>query len=282
MKITFCVLIALGVTIEGYTQNNTPVKAPAAKKGNTDSDIRFKGQHYDFTLKKVVATDRQTAFDPAIYFNPVKLTIPQTNFRIGYFFKDHYSISLAFDHMKYVMRQDQRVKMSGTISESGTEYDGTYDNEEIVLASDFLQYENTDGLNYVNVELGRHDRLIAHQGQNGKDAVGLWTVEGVSAGFMFPRTDSHLLNNRRNNEYHVAGYGTSLKVGLRLELFSYFFIQSEVKGGYINMPNLRPTEFASEKAQQHFLFFQTNLLFGLTFPLPQGSKKSAEPAFPAN
>jgi hypothetical protein len=33
------------------------------------------------------------------YINPVKMTIPQTNFRIGYFINDHYSIALGVDHM---------------------------------------------------------------------------------------------------------------------------------------------------------------------------------------
>ena len=38
----------------------------------TNSDIRFKGNNYDFTISKVIAKDRQTpfAFDP--YFHPLK------------------------------------------------------------------------------------------------------------------------------------------------------------------------------------------------------------------
>jgi hypothetical protein len=32
-----------------------------------------------------------------------KMTHSQTNFRIGYFINDHYSIALGVDHMKYVM-----------------------------------------------------------------------------------------------------------------------------------------------------------------------------------
>src|SRR5690606_34220025 len=109
------------------------VRLPVSKKGKmfiswgwnranySRSDIHFKGRDYNFTLKKVTATDKPTGFDPAIHFNPLKLTIPQTNFKMGYFLNDHYSISFAFDHMKYVMQQDQRVKMSGTIMQSGTE-----------------------------------------------------------------------------------------------------------------------------------------------------------------
>ena len=56
----------------------------------TDSDIHFTGENYDFILYDVQANDRQSpiGFDP--YLNPVKLTVPQTNFRVGYFLSDHY------------------------------------------------------------------------------------------------------------------------------------------------------------------------------------------------
>lgn len=229
------------------------------------SDIHFKGRDYNFTLKKVTATDKPTGFDPAIHFNPLKLTIPQTNFKMGYFLNDHYSISFAFDHMKYVMQQDQRVKMSGTIMQSGTEYDGIYNNDEVTLTRDFLEYENTDGLNYVHAGITRHDRIFKRAYGKKTEIISLYSVAGASAGGMYPRTDSHLLNYRRNNQFHLAGYGMSIHSGLRLELFSCFFFQSEAKVGYINMPSIRPTEIHSEKAKQHFSFFQHNLLFGFSF-----------------
>jgi hypothetical protein len=41
-----------------------------------------------------------------------KMTIPQTNFRIGYFINDHY-IALGVDHMKYVMAQNQVANITG-------------------------------------------------------------------------------------------------------------------------------------------------------------------------
>ena len=44
----------------------------------------------------MAAKDRQTAWDPSIYLNPALITIPQTNFKIGYFINDHYNmLSLA-------------------------------------------------------------------------------------------------------------------------------------------------------------------------------------------
>ena len=125
----------------------------------TDSDIRFKGADYDFTLSNVRAQDRQTKFSVNDYFNPVNITIPQTNYRIGYFFKEHYTISVGVDHMKYVMIADQKVQINGEINTGNPTYDGSYVNQEIQLAKDFLQFEHTDGLNYVNLELKRFDNI---------------------------------------------------------------------------------------------------------------------------
>ena len=66
------------------------------------SDIHFTGDNYDFTLRNVKAKDRQTPFSFNDYLNPVNITIPQNNYRIGYFLKEHYTISLGVDHMKWL------------------------------------------------------------------------------------------------------------------------------------------------------------------------------------
>ncbi|MFZ1702900.1 MAG: hypothetical protein WAT79_01065, partial [Saprospiraceae bacterium] len=65
------------------------------------SDLHFKGSDYDFTLKNVKSSDRQSPFSLNTYFNPSKFTIPQYNFRLGYYLKEHWDISFGIDHMKY-------------------------------------------------------------------------------------------------------------------------------------------------------------------------------------
>ena len=104
----------------------------------TKSDMHLYGDSYDFTLYDVVAKDRQTPFSVDPYLNPVQLTIPQTNFRIGYFFNDHYNISIGFDHMKYVVQTNQSVKISGEIQDTGTIYDGEYRDNTIIISPDLV------------------------------------------------------------------------------------------------------------------------------------------------
>ena len=119
----------------------------------TDSNIHFKGDDYDFTLYRVDAYDRQSKFNAGLYFGFETLTIPQYNFKLGYYFTDRLSLNLSFDHMKYVMQQKQTTKIKGKIANSGTSYDGDYDEQDFYVAQDFLKFEHTDGLNYLNVEL---------------------------------------------------------------------------------------------------------------------------------
>ncbi|MEP7263573.1 MAG: hypothetical protein ABI772_03705 [Bacteroidota bacterium] len=229
----------------------------------TDSDIRFHGNNYDFTLYNVKAQDRQSDLELGTYLNPVKMTIPQTNFRVGYFITDHWSISAGTDHMKYVMQQNQEVKISGYIEDTKTEYNNNYNNNDIELREDFLIFEHTDGLNYINTEIRRSD-MILDLNKNHFADINFNLVEGLGGGILFPRTNTTLLGNERYDEFHVAGYGFGTMAGLNVTFWNFFFIQSELKGGFINMPDIRTTSSKSDRASQHFFFLQSNIVLGIT------------------
>ena len=92
-------------------------------------------------------------------------------------------------------------------------------------------------------------------------------TEGLGSGFLYPRTDSSLLGKERHDDYNVAGFGVSAKLGLNFTFFKYFFIQTELKGGYIDMTNIRTTFDASDKATQEILFFEKTIAFGGIFRL---------------
>jgi hypothetical protein len=276
LKISLFSLLLIGFLSPVYGQM---VKDNYYRKGNfffywgwnraayTTSDIHFSGNDYDFTLENVVAKDRQSPFSAKLYFSPNTLSIPQYNLRIGYFFHDKYNISVGADHMKYVMEQFQTVKINGTIA-NGTSFDGTYNDSDIEMSEDFLKFEHTDGLNYENIEVRRFDVLF------GRKNFSFAANEGLGIGVLVPRTNTTLMNNERYDEFHLAGYGLSAVLSLNATFFKYFFVQMEWKGGFIHMPDIRTTMFKSDRASQHFLFSQYNVVFGGNFRIP--SKKSSE------
>lgn len=270
---TFLLKLTGFIALITLTATNLQAQTAASRKGKlymywgwnqsqyTKSDIRFTGNNYDFTLENVIGRERQTPFDVTVYFHPAKITIPQVNYRVGYFFKNNYDISFGVDHMKYVMKQDQTVKINGYLKQSGSRFDGNYTNQDIVLTEDFMTFEHTDGLNYLNFEVNRYDK-IADLSKIKLKNVEINLTEGISIGAMLPKTNTKLLQNKRYDEYHLAGYGIGAKIGLNVTFGRYFFIQSDMKGGFINMPDIRTTEFSSDRAAQHFWFWQGNILFG--------------------
>jgi hypothetical protein len=226
------------------------------------SDITFKGDNYNFTLTDVTSKDKPKPFG-IYYFKIDEVTIPQTNFRIGYFIKENYTISIGVDHMKYVMKNDQTVKINGTINLGG-DFDGTYSNDNIVLTEDFLLFEHTDGLNYVNAEFSRFDNLDNWLKFKVKN-IDINLTEGVGVGILYPKTNTTLLGKERYDEFHVSGYGVSAHAGLNITFFKHFFIQSNLKVGYINMQDIRTTANKSDSASQHFTFLENMYVLGARF-----------------
>ena len=90
-------------------------------------------------------------------------------------------------------------------------------------------------------------------------------TEGIGAGILFPKTNTKLLNKERYDQFHISGYGVSAKVGLNVTFFKHFFIQTELKGGYIDMNDIRTTNNTADKAEQHFWFLQRIISVGGIF-----------------
>ncbi len=295
--LTFCVFSQY--TFSQETVEN-PEKYTAHNKGkffiswggNRDtysrSDVNFRGKDYNFTVNDMVAHDKPKGWH-IDYINPVNMTIPQTNFRFGYFFSDHYSVSIGWDHMKYVMSQYQTANVSGYINlpadQPGNIYNGTYNNTPVDMSQGgaqeggyengvtpvggpaFLMYEHTDGLNYVNTEVSRNDDISKWFGLPNTDKVQINLTAGLGAGILYPKTNTTLLGKERHDDFHVSGYGLSAKAGINFTFFKYFYVQGELKTGYIDMRDIRTTASNDDKASQHFTFVQRIIAVGGIFKI---------------
>lgn len=267
-KILFCTaLLLMGeVSLAQESKDN-----PLSKKGQvfvfwgwnramySNSDIRFKGVDYDFTLKNVIAKDRPTEFGLKDYFHPGRVTIPQTNAKIGYFIKDDVALVLALDHMKYVMKQEQTVEVSGYVSNAY--YRNRIKNNQIDLSDgEFLKYEHTDGLNYVNIGLEKYKTILD---KNKFDIV--WSYGG-GLGVLYPKTNATLMDFERSDRFHIAGFGLDVRSSLNFVLWNHVLLRIEGKYGYINMPDVKTTlNNRPDKAMQDFVFGQVNFGIGYTF-----------------
>ena len=233
------------------------------------SDIHFTGDNYNFTIDDVGAHDKPKGWH-LDYFNPARLTIPQTNFRLGYFISDKYAVIVGFDHMKYVINQNRVKNVNGVINlpnnEPGSVFNGVYTGETFV-SEDFLKFEYTDGLNYVTTEIARYDDISKWFGITNTDIFQINATEGIGVGVLFPRTNSTLLFKDNADEFSISGYGASINLGLNFTLFKHFYIQTDLKGGYINMTDAKTTNNSADKATHHFLFLQRVITLGGIFRL---------------
>lgn len=275
--ISFSALLFICVSWSTFAQNDTISKEryTAHNKGKftvswggnrekySQSDIHFKGDEYNFVVQSADAHDKPKGWH-VDYITPGRMTIPQTNLKLGYFFTDNYSVSIGVDHMKYVMTQNQTANITGIIG-GNPPFNGGYASTPTVLTEDFLMFEHTDGLNYIYTEIARQDDISKWFGIKNTDKFQVNINEGFGFGLLYPKTNTTLMGKERYDEFHVSGYGTSLKAGINLTFFKYFTIEGALKGGYINMSDIRTTASTSDSASQEFFFAETIISFGGIF-----------------
>lgn len=221
------------------------------------STIHFKSgpnaaNKYDFTLHKLRAIDR----DGLDELFSSDITIPQYSFRLGYFFNDKrdLGIEINYDHVKYVVVQNQKTHLTGVINE--TKYD-----MDTVLTKDFVMFEHTNGANYAMVNIMKRDNL--YKSPNRKHWLGYIFKAGF--GFVYPRSDTKIMGSRRNDIYHVAGYVGGIESGIRYDAFKYFFFETTLKGAYAKYVNVRLE--GDGKGTHGFFSLEYIALVGLQFPL---------------
>ena len=261
-------LWAQETTVNPYAANNKG-KFFVTWGGNrgyySGSDIHFKGDDFDFTVENASAHDKPKGWH-IDYINPTKMTIPQTNLKVGYYFTDKYSVSIGVDHMKYVMTQDQEAVVNGEYPNKGS-YGEVLDNGKTKLTEDFLMFEHTDGLNYVNAEIARTEDFSKFLGIYDIDKVQFNALAGIGAGVLYPKTNATVMGRDRFDDFKVAGWGASAKIGANVTFFKHFFVQYEWKVGYIDIVKAPIVLNTNAYASHHFTFSQSIISVGGIFKL---------------
>lgn len=213
------------------------------------SDLRFfKEGSYDFTVHDAVAND-QPDF-AGFWETPYDITIPQNSYRIGvYLNREHtWAIELNFDHAKYVVHDNQRLRVSGQI------HGEPFDHDTVVLRQ-FMHLEHTNGANFYHINYV-HQRFLLE----GRDYGRLSYLLKGGAGIALPRSDITLMGKRLDNPYHVAGYVISAEAGMRYYPLRNFFVELNAKGGFADFVNVLTVE--GGKAQHRFWYGEIIALVG--------------------
>jgi hypothetical protein len=219
----------------------------------TNSDIHFKDhttENYEFTLSSVKAEDRPN-IDKVFKQD---ITLPQYSYRIGYFFnnKKDMGIEINYDHVKYIVLQDQVVHITGQIHD-------VFLDQDTVLDEHFIRYEHTNGANYFMLNAVKRFNFLKSKNE-------LHWFSGMlraGAGPVVPRTESYLWGNHRDNCYHLAGYVMGIDLGLRYDFLKNFFLETNAKGAWANYTNVYL--YGDGRAKQSWFSFEYIFTIGGQF-----------------
>ena len=226
------------------------------------SDIHFKNHgsdEYDFTLYQLKAKDRpgyEHVYGLRVPFKSYieNITVPQYVYRLGMYFNNERDegIELNFDHTKYVMVENQRVRLKGQIR--SVEYD-----QDTLVGKDFLQFEHTNGGNFLMLNYMRRLNLIRSKAE--KYSLGFVVKPG--AGIVIPKTDVHLFGEELDNRFHVAGWIAGLESGFRFDFLKHHYLEATAKGAFADY--FSTLTVGTGKASHRFRCFEIILSTGWRF-----------------
>lgn len=226
--------IQWGYNTEWYTKSNIHFTMP---NGN------------NFTLHHAKAMDRPDM--DAIYKEPLDVSIPQYNYRIGFYLNRKHSraIELNFDHAKYIVTDWQTVKVTGNINGVAVNGDSTLNPQT------FLHFEHTDGANWLHFNYVQQQNLVMKMHSKSPLLSFVWKA---GAGINIPRTDFTWQGDRLNNDFHIAGYNISAEAGLRLYPLKKIFFEFTGKSGYVKYLNALSNSNAIKgiRARHSFGYFE--------------------------
>jgi len=222
----------------------------------TRSDIRFKNtttDNYDFTFHNAHASDKPD-FKDFWRFN--SWTIPQYDMTLGYLFHDRHDlgVEISWNHLKYVVDDNQVMHVTGQIR-------GRAIDKDTIVTPDFVHLQHTNGNNYLMVNLVKRrtlwDRPHLHLSAIGK----------VGLGPMISYTISTVLGEHQEGPFHYHGMVVGTSLGLRLDVFRYFFLQTDLQGAFADYTNTYLGIDKQGRATHVFGSMQAIGAFGVNLPL---------------
>ncbi len=216
------------------------------------SDIHFKDattNDYDFVLHDAIANDKPD-WD---HFFTTPLTVPQYSFSVGYFKNEKWGFEITWDHLKYVVNDNQVMRLTGQIHEV------KFDKDTLVTPA-FVHFQHTNGNNYATVSVLR--RFTLHKSENGAQRLSLLARGG--AGALVPKTYASIFGQENNHTFHLAGFVLTTGASVRYDFLKHFFIEQSAKVAYADYINA----ILPYQGRASHTFFSIEYLLSLGINIP--------------
>ena len=186
------------------------------------------------------------------------LTIPQYNYRLGYFFdqKQNWGFELNFDHTKYVVTEEQTVHITGTMNNVPVDM--------FAITTDaVLRYQLNNGANFFLFNLVR--RLNIFTSSSEKIQVDFLGKAGV--GPVIPHVQNTIFGNENTPHFQFGGWNTGLEATVKAIFFKHIYLEFCGKFDYARYSRLKIYEgFANHS------FFTRELILNLGYTFSIGKK----------
>ena len=221
----------------------------------TNSTVHVKQSELqnDYQMVQVKAHDHMGWNNKSIFKQA--LTIPQYNYRLGYYFNDKQdlAIELNFDHTKYIIKDGQTMRIKGTRS-------GMAVDENIVFseANGFYYFLN-NGANFFLFNIVKRYGLYHTKDRN----LQIDLTGKVGIGPVIPHVENRLFGLRNDAGFQFGGWNTGAETAIRATVAKYGFLELSQKVDYARYSNLR---VASGRARQAFGTYELILSAGFILP----------------
>jgi hypothetical protein len=214
--------------------------------------IRQNSLGNDYEMLKVKGHDHR-GWDTGLFNKD--LTIPQYNYRLGYFFSKNqdWAIELSFDHTKYIIADGQSVHIKGKLNNKEQDLYIPF-----TLQNGFYYYLN-NGANFFLINLVR--RFSLYRSANKNLAVDFLAKAGV--GPVVPHVENSLFGHKNKKHFQFGGWNTGIETALKVSIYKYAYLEFAQKVDYARYSNLRIYEGT---ARQAFGTYELILNLGIQFP----------------
>ena len=183
------------------------------------------------------------------------LTIPQYNYRLGYYFneKQDLAIELNFDHTKYIIADGQTIRIKGTYNHRPV------DSNVVFAESNGDYYYLNNGANFFLINIVK--RIGLHQSKSNNLRFDLTGKFGI--GPVIPHVENNLFGQHNTPHFQLGGWNTGIETALRATIYRYAYLEFSQKFDYARYSNLK---IYGGTARQSFGTYEMILSLGFIIP----------------
>jgi hypothetical protein len=236
--------ISWGYNTEWFTHSNLKINQP--ELGN------------DFTFNNISGHDHP-GWDKGLFSKA--LTIPQYNYRIGYFFgnKKDIGIEINFDHTKFIFTDNQVVHIKGTLNSKPYDGHARFIENDLPAADSNSYYFLNNGANFLLFNIIKR----WHLKDNKQGTISIDGLTKFGVGPLVPHVQNKFFEQPQNSpHFQIGGWNTGLEGAIRSTFYKHVYLEFAAKLDYARYSNLK---IYKGTARQAFGTAEIILNLGYTF-----------------